>query len=136
MKTSLKLTIELIPETSWYNNLRSMMKKEEWDTLRKRVYADYGNKCGICGNPPPLECHEKWEYDDKKYIQKLTGFIALCRLCHAVKHMGLSELRGKAVMKHFMKVNGCDRKTFETERKIAYELFEKRSKHSWTLVIR
>ncbi len=112
------------------------MTREEWDTLRKRVYTDYGNRCGVCGNPPPLECHELWDYDDKKHVQKLTGFIALCRLCHAVKHMGLTELRARnaeAVKEHFLKINQCDRKTFENERKIAFELFEKRSKHGWKI---
>lgn len=135
MAKSLKLTIELIPETSWYDNARNLMGKEKWNELRKRVLRDYGNMCGICGNPPPLECHEMWNFDDKNHTQKLTGFIALCRKCHAVKHVGLSELRGKDVVEHFMKVNKCDKKTFENERRKAYELFEKRSKESYRVVI-
>lgn len=135
MTESFKLTIELIPETSWYDNARNLMGREKWEELRKRVIKDYKYRCGICGNPPPLECHEMWEFDDEKHIQKLTGFIALCRKCHAVKHVGLSELRGKDVMEHFMKINSCDEKTFKEAKQKAYELFEKRSRESFRVVI-
>ncbi len=45
----LKLTIELVPTTSWYDNLRKVIPISEWDKLRKRVYAQYGHRCGVCG---------------------------------------------------------------------------------------
>lgn len=140
MKTKLKLTIELVPETSWHNNLRSLLPKSAWETLRKKVLADYKNVCGICGAAGTLHCHEIWNYDDAKQVQTLTGCIALCPLCHAIKHMGLSELRsGEAkrekIIAHFMVVNTCDRKIFEDHRREAFKLFEERSKHRWQAFI-
>jgi len=114
----LKLTIELVPSTSWYDNLRKYTSKEDWDKIRKRTYAEYGNRCGICEAEGRLNCHEIWEYDDKKHIQRLVGFIALCDMCHHVKHIGLAgilasegKLDYEKVVEHFMKVNNCDRDT-------------------------
>lgn len=137
----LKLAIELVPATNWYNNMRSIMTRQQWDTLRRRVYADYGYKCGICGmTNVTLNCHEIWEYDDQNHIQKLNGFIALCRLCHWVKHIGLAGIRAsegqldfEEIIVHFMKVNGCDRNTFETHRSEAFQVWEERSKHQWQI---
>ncbi len=135
----LKLTIELVPQTSWYDNMRKVIPKTQWDKLRKRVYAEYGHKCGICGaTEGRLNCHEIWKYDDTNHEQKLKGFIALCDLCHHVKHIGLAGIlsqEGKLdlekVVEHFMKVNGCDRKTFEEHRRKAFEQWRERSRHSW-----
>ncbi|KAF5437681.1 hypothetical protein C5S35_02845, partial [Candidatus Methanophagaceae archaeon] len=31
----LRLKIELVPSTSWYNNLRKYITKEDWDKIRK-----------------------------------------------------------------------------------------------------
>lgn len=137
----LKLTIELVPATSWYNNMRSVMSKQEWDTLRRKVYADYNYQCGICGMTNViLHCHEIWEYDDQNHIQKLNGFIALCKLCHWVKHIGLAgirvsegELDFEEIIHHFMKVNGCDRQTFESHRNHAFQVWEERSKYQWLI---
>lgn len=136
--SNLKLTIELVPATSWYDNLRKVIPQPEWDKLRKRVYAEYGNRCGVCGAEGRLNCHEIWKYDDHNHEQKLLGFIALCDLCHHVKHIGLAgilafegKLDYEKVVEHFMKVNGCDRKTFERHRDKAFGQWEKRSQHNW-----
>ena len=134
----LKLKIELVPETSWYKNLRKYMKEKDWDQLRQRVYANYGHRCGICGDEGRLNCHEIWEYGDKKHIQKLVGFIALCDMCHHVKHIGLAgilarrgELDYEKVIEHFMKVNNCDRIAFENHFDDAREQWIERSGHNW-----
>lgn len=138
-KQQLRLTIELVPSTSWYNNLRKVIPKSEWDKLRKRVYAKYGHRCGICGTDSSrLNCHEIWEYDDHTHVQRLVGFIALCDLCHHVKHIGLAgvlasqgKLDYEKVVEHFMKVNGCDRKTFEEHERQAFAQWEERSRYEW-----
>jgi hypothetical protein len=133
-----KLTIELVPFTSWYNNLRKYISKKDWDKIRKRTYAEYGHRCGICGAEGRLNCHEIWEYDDKKHIQKLKGFIALCDMCHHVKHIGPAgilasegKLDYEKVVKHFMKVNNCDDKIFKKHRERAFDEWRKRSQHEW-----
>jgi hypothetical protein len=134
----LKLTIELVPRTSWYKNLRKYVSKKDWDKIRNRTYAEYGYRCGICGAEGRLNCHEIWEYDDKNHIQKLKGFIALCNMCHHVKHMGLAgdlaskgKLDFEEVVKHFMKVNNCDYKIFAEHIIRAQDEWEERSQHEW-----
>lgn len=138
----LKLFIELVPRTSWYNNLRKVIHLEEWDKIRKKSYNDAGHKCAICGAIGRLNCHEVWSYDDEAHIQKLEGFTALCDLCHHVKHIGLAgilELQGKLdmeeVIKHFMRVNDCDKRTFENHEKAAFEEWRKRSSHKWQVCL-
>ena len=78
-----------------------------------------------------MNCHEIWEYDDKNHIQKLLGFIALCSMCHHVKHIGFAgilaregKLNYEKVVEHFMTVNNCDRRTFEEHRKRAFLIWE------------
>ncbi len=135
---NLRLTIELVPETCWYSNMRSALPRDEWDRLRRQVYADYGHRCGICGARGKLHCHERWHYDDAAHVQTLQGYIALCAWCHHVKHIGLAELlaaQGKVdfarVVAHFQRVNGCDRATYERHHAAAVKLWRERSRHPW-----
>jgi hypothetical protein len=139
---SLKLQIELVPATTWYTNLRKVLPQEEWDRVRRKAYADYGHICGICGAEGRLSCHELWDYDDERRIQKLIGFIALCDLCHHVKHIGLAGIlasEGKLdynrVVEHFMKVNKCDLNTFERHREEAFRKWQERSSKEWSVDI-
>lgn len=134
----LRLKIELVPSTSWYDNLRKRTSRENWDKIRKTAYINYGHKCGICGVEDKLNCHEIWEYDDEKHIQKLKGFIALCDMCHHVKHIGLAgilasrrELDYEKVVEHFIKINNCDKRVFEEHRKKAFQEWRERSRHKW-----
>ncbi len=134
----MRLTIELVPRTSWYSNMRSVMPQSAWDRLRKSVYAEYNHRCGVCGAEDRLECHEIWEYDDKNHIQTLRGFIALCALCHRVKHIGLAGIHAREgkldyeqVIEHFMRVNECNRKAFEQHKKQAFEQWRLRSQYQW-----
>jgi len=136
----LKLTIELVPSTAWTENLRKYLPKKDWDKIRKETYAKAGYRCEICGAEGRMNCHEIWEYDDKNHIQKLLGFIALCTMCHYVKHIGFAgilasegKLDYEKVVKHFMAVNNCDRRTFEEHRKRAFLMWEERSKYDWQI---
>ncbi len=140
MAAQLKLTIELVPESSWYNNMRKVLPQSEWDKIRQRAYAEYGHRCGICGYEGRLNCHEIWEYDDQQHNQKLAGFIALCDLCHHVKHIGLAGILAKRgeldfdkVIQHFLRVNNCDEKTFQQHYEEAFEQWRERSKHQWNV---
>ncbi len=138
----LKLRIELVPSATWYNNLRKEIPKEKWDVLRRKVYSEYGYRCGICNARGRMNCHELWSFDDRRHIQRLDGFIALCDWCHHVKHIGLAgiladrgELDYNKVVEHFMKVNECDRKTFEQYRDEAFSVWKTRSEFRWKVVI-
>jgi hypothetical protein len=138
MTEELKLTIELVPRTSWYDNLRKVLPKPEWDKIRKRTYTEYGYRCGVCGAQGRLNCHEVWHYSDHDHKQALGGLIALCDLCHHVKHIGLvgilarkGQLDYEKVVEHFMKVNECERSTFEEHKKETFEQWAERSRHGW-----
>ena len=41
------LTIELVPSTSHYTNVRTILPKKEWDRLRKESYKKANYKCEI-----------------------------------------------------------------------------------------
>ena len=138
----MKLTIELVPKTSWYDNVRSHVSKERWDELRFECYRKAGHKCEICGAvgkdqgyEHPVECHEIWEYDDKKKIQLLAGLIALCPRCHKVKHIGLAQINKEYTMcvYHLRQVNGWNFKKTEKYINKAFEKWEERSEHDWTV---
>lgn len=141
-RPSLKLRIELVPSTTWYNNLRKEIPKERWDVLRREVYAKYGHKCGICSSSGRMNCHELWAFDERRHVQTLTGFISLCDWCHHVKHIGLAgilasrgELDYDKVVEHFMKVNACSRSAFERHKDEAFDLWDERSRHRWKVVV-
>ena len=135
-----KLSIELVPSTSFFKNLRSEVTKEKWDNIRRDCYRKASYVCEICGDKGdhhPVECHEIWEYDDKNHIQKLIGLISLCPACHSCKHIGLSKMRGleEECIEHLMKVNSISRKKVEEMIKNAFEKWGERSKYNWKIDI-
>lgn len=134
-----KLAIEMVPEGAWDRSLRKRLRQSYWDKIRKQAYAASGHRCAVCGAEGRLSCHEVWDYDDADHIQRLAGFVALCALCHAVKHLGMARiLAGKGaldydeVVRHYASVNGVTKKDFEGDNKQAGELWAKRSEHEWT----
>jgi hypothetical protein len=83
---------ELIPEKMWNKNVRTIISKQNWETLRwsfgaakhpppfaLKAVTDLGLprpswhdeiRCQICGQEQDnLELYELWEYDDERYIQ-------------------------------------------------------------------
>jgi hypothetical protein len=133
-----KLTVELVPATSWGANLRSELPREEWDRLRSASYRRAGYRCEICGGrgaAHPVECHERWEYDEARAVQRLVGLIALCPSCHAVKHLGRTMAEGNydAAFEHLMRVNGWDREVTHRYVDYVFALWERRSAIEWRL---
>jgi hypothetical protein len=137
-----KLTIELVPQTSFYNNVRSAVTSTEWDIIRRKCYKRAGYKCEICGDKGmnqgknySVECHEIWIYDDKMHTQTLKGLIALCPQCHQVKHAGLACTTGKEieVIKQLMKVNKMTSTEADKYITESFEIWEKRSEKQWTV---
>lgn len=106
----MKLNFELVPDSCWYSNLRSILSPVQWDAVRKKAYALAKGRCMICGAPCMRpEAHERWSYDEKEQVQRLEGIVAVCRSCHEVIHIGRTQLLGgeERACAHFMKVNGC-----------------------------
>lgn len=138
------LTIEMVPSTSWYSNVRSNVTTEKWDAIRRKCYSRANNKCEICGDVGTnqgfvhkVECHEIWDYDDSTLTQKLIGLIALCPYCHKTKHVGLATIRGEEeiVIKQLMKVNKITRKAAKEYITKSFEKYHNRSKFKWELDI-
>jgi hypothetical protein len=135
----MRLEIELVPSTVWESSLYRLLPKEVWNDIRDGIIKESGRKCQICGETDgTMNLHEIWEYEDVKHVQKLKGFILLCRMCHHVKHIGLAGIlanEGKLdydeVIKHFCKVNNCSEKDFEKHVDKAFEIWRERSKLQW-----
>jgi hypothetical protein len=140
----MKLTIELVPSTAWYSNVRSNVSKEEWDKIRKKSYSKANHKCEICGDVGTnqgvkhnVECHEIWEYDDQKHTQTLTGLISLCSYCHKTKHAGLASIKGETpiVINQLMKVNEITETEAIAYMQEAFRIHANRSQFQWKLDI-
>lgn len=74
----------------WYRDCKPKIW-QEWARLSGiRPDRLYKYKCAFCADKGgfykqklySLECHERWSYDDTIHVQKLIGFIVLCKLCH------------------------------------------------------
>lgn len=136
-----RLTIELVPKTCWYSNVRSNVPKEHWNIIRKQVYINANYVCEVCGgvgSRHPVECHEVWHYDDDTHMQTLDRMIALCPACHEVKHIGRTSAYGGLfrAVNHLKAVNEwTDGQTRDYVAKQT-QIWENRSKHQWKLDIR
>ena len=104
-----KLNFELVPDSCWYSNLRSILTKKQWDFIRHDAYDRANGRCMICGREVKrLEAHERWEYDEVNKVQKLVDVVAVCSMCHGAIHIGRSTLIGKGEIfeNWYMRVNG------------------------------
>lgn len=134
------LSIELVPSSSWLNNVRNILSQTQWDIIKNIVYSKAYYICEICGGvgpKHPVECHEIWKYNDKKLTQHLEGMVALCPNCHMVKHIGLARIRGdedKAIA-HLMKVNNWTYKKSIKYIQKCFDIWRKRSSKKWKLSI-
>ncbi len=135
----LRLTVELVPKRSWGRDLAKLAPRAAWEAVRQHTFKRHDGQCAICG-AAAKHAHEVWEYRDATHAQQLKDIIPLCELCHLVKHFGRTgilvrqgKVNGAAVIQHFLKVNGCDRSTFEQHVREACALWEQRSQHAWTI---
>lgn len=133
----MKLTIELIPNSAWGNNLRSYLTTTEWDKVRKKCYKQANYVCEICGGVGkrhPVECHERWEFEGNTI--RLIGLIALCPNCHTVKHIGRAQAVGNfdQAYYHFKRVNNLTKNEADQYLKAVTELYKERCKiKDWEL---
>jgi hypothetical protein len=135
-----QLTIELVPNTCWYSNVRSNVSKQDWDNLRHHTYKQASHRCEVCGGvgqQHPVECHEIWNYDDQQHIQTLTELIALCPACHECKHIGLAQIkdRGEIALQHLAKVNKWSLEQAEEYVSDCFKIWHRRSQFNWKLDI-
>jgi hypothetical protein len=135
------LFIDLIPQTSWYVNVRSAVRILDWYRIRQMVYRRAGYRCEACGcQPDPtarllMEAHERFTYDESTGVQALRRLICLCSACHTTTHFGAANVRGVAeeAMSHLQRVTGMTRAQAEAHADRAHELWKRRSRIAWTL---
>lgn len=111
----LKVQPDPIPRSMHWLNVRSAVPESDWIKIKKVMMGNTvmkTPKCECCGAAGPLECHEVWSFTWPR-TQSLTGLKLLCHLCHMIHHIGFAMHKGEGeeVIRHFMKVNGIDRKT-------------------------
>ncbi len=111
--TTPKLTIELVPSSSWFDSVKARVTEAQWDYMRNVTYTAGNHHCQICGGrgpTHPVECHERWLFKDDERLQKLLGMTALCPACHEVKHIDIAEWKGRRdhAATHLAKVNEWD----------------------------
>jgi hypothetical protein len=133
-----RLTIELVPKTCWFSNVRKHLSRQDWDRIRLQVYERAGRLCEVCGgrgSAHPVDCHEIWEYDEAAGVQRLLGMIALCPACHEVKHIGLAGLKGRGdiARAHLAKVNNWTSDVAAQYVQEAFAVWRKRSSRTWSL---
>ncbi len=135
-----KLTIELVPETCWYSNVRSEVTPKVWKILKRLTFQKANDCCEICGGKGsrhPVECHEVWDYNDVQHLQTLVRLIALCPACHECKHIGLACARGRGdiAIAHLARVNRWSINRTNNYIEHSAQVWQTRSQFQWTLNI-
>lgn len=136
----MKLSIELVPSTCWYSNVRSNVSMDTWNRLQRATFDAAGHVCEICngtGDGHLVEAHEIWRYDDHRMVQHLERLISLCPRCHEVKHMGLAietghTKRALAWLAAVNEITPADALAYVTR---AFDIHAIRSRYQWQLDI-
>lgn len=133
-----RLTVELLPATTWGSNLRSALRTSQWDKLRRATYAAANHRCEVCGglgHQYRVACHERWEFDEVQSCQHLVGLIALCPECHDVKHFGRASEngRGASAKLHLCLVNDWSIAEADRYLDLVFALWKLRTRRPWHL---
>ena len=130
------LTIDLIPRSSWGNNVRSMVTAMEWDIIRHECYRRGRYVCAVCGNGGRMHCHEVFEYRDPDQ-QILVDLSCLCTNCHEVKHYGRATVVGreKEAKEWLQKVNSWNEFEAQEHKLECFLKWHRRNKINWQLDI-
>ena len=128
----------LIPQTTWAVNIRSLIPKEKWDELRKSCYQRYSYRCEVCGVKEGYpHCHEEWEFiknpETKKGIQRLIGLTSLCEKCHMISHLGFASVKGRLeeITAHMAEINNWSMGSARFIVDKAFEDWEEKNRYEW-----
>jgi len=148
------LTLELVPASMWWKNVRGCVAIDTWDALRwsfgctkdKPIFMRLKNlpipdwreaiKCRVCGAEREiLELHEQWQYEDKQRVQRLIGLIPICEDCHLAMHLGRANQLGLAekATAHLIEVNQWSKKKAKLHTDAAFSKWLERSKSQYSL---
>ena len=137
-KANRVIDFELIPASSWCNNLRNILTRQQWTNISKVVRNKTDGNCEICGrNVKTLHAHETWEFDYITNMQKLIKIRAVCPMCHSTIHIGRSAILGKELpaLKWYAKLNNISFEEAKSDENKALEIYEQRSKINWNIDI-
>lgn len=128
---------EMLPVTTWEDNVRTRVSAERWDQLRRYCYKSAGYRCEICGVRGQLEAHESWRLWDEAGIQKLERLLALCTKCHKAHHLGFARRLGiyDEVLRHIKTVNKWNDHELREALQDAQDICEQRSLEPWEVDI-
>jgi hypothetical protein len=129
------LYVDLVPQRSWFSNVRSHVAPRERDRLGRHVYRRADFRCEVCGAAGSLQAHERWRYEDAVGAQTLIRLICLCEDCHTATHFGLARVLGKdpVAMRHLCKVNRWTPLEAEAHVEGAFAEWRQRSMREWRL---
>jgi hypothetical protein len=133
-----RLSVELVPNTCWLSNVRSLVRERAWKRLAAEIAEDSGRRCEVCrgrGRQHAVECHEAWLYDERRRVQMLMRLQSLCPMCHRVKHLGRSVNvgYGEQACAWLARVNRWDQATTERYIDAVFSQWAARSQSAWTL---
>jgi hypothetical protein len=135
----LRLRVEMVPQSSWYKDLRELLDEATWERISSLVAERAGERCEICGGRGPrhrpVECHELWRFDDPVRVQTLVRVVALCPDCHAVKHWETVRKHGgdTQARAHLAWVNGWSLAQTDAHIRDAFGLWAQRNQGPWVL---
>ena len=141
------LFVDLIPATSWFDNVRSAVSERDWYRIRHMVYRRAGQRCEACGAGADkaagifMEAHERFAYQigvgAASGAQVLRRLICLCSRCHQVTHFGRTSLgRPQAedsALAHLMAVTGMDVGQARAHVAEAFRVWDERSQREWAV---
>ena len=137
-KEEFRLTLELLPQAAWHNDLSNTLSKNDWDLIRKKCYEKANGRCQICDyQTTELDAHEIWEFDTRAHTQTLKNIIAICTKCHGVKHFRNSVRMGygEEVKNHFIQVNKCTELDFNNHLLEEMLKYDERNKiYRWKMI--
>lgn len=108
------LSIDLVPVSAWFTNVRTVVSRRTWAGLRRYVFERTERACEGCGSwehpgsGRALELHERFEFDVPTRTQSLRRLVALCQRCHAVAHVDRTVAAGfgREAFAHLQRVTG------------------------------
>lgn len=126
---------DMLPCSTWEQNVRHLLGGEAWDKMRRHAYKAAGYRCEVCGTKGKLEAHERFELINETGVQRLEAIESLCPLCHKAKHLGIARRLGmlEDVKRHMLRINRWTPRQLEAAIADAYETWEQRAHWDWTV---
>lgn len=127
-------SVDCVPESAWFANLRSMIPTSQWKALSAYVRHRNHDQCEFCGSNEKTEAHERWLFDEKTGRQKLMRIMCLCKMCHLSVHIGVATELGfrEDAEKHIFATTGWTKKDLVKHLEDGSGRWQTISKMPWT----